>query len=563
VRVGAGTELQPLTQKRAALIFSTEQSLTVAPLADRIGLFARGRDRTDEFAQGYVDLMTAGVPSDVTITLPLSSPLPTTNEPALGLLFELTNDVIGAEWTPDAATIAPAAKVEFWRRDAGGKSSRFPSSGFHDGTNGLRRSGVVRLPPDGWSPDAGTTSRYTVELRCADTARFSFPPRLVGLSLNAAIARHHRHVAPPPSHAAWLLLSDAPSLRTPEAPVMKETVALSLCERDGKWHHWKRVDDVGGSGPADRVFVVDRDRSVITFGDGLTGRLPTLYQKTPAADNVRLAYDVGAGVAGNFGSGQKWQAVGHHLFQAVNLVDCVGGTEDESIDDTRQRAADDERQVTRAVIAGDYKTLALTTPGAGIARAHAAVGLHPSYSCTLVPGAVTVIVVPWAPRPSGGPDDPAWDEADWTFAVEPDPGAVAAVCKRLDHARLVATSVFVRGPIYRHAALTVHAEGDPRDPLAWQTAIARRLRAFLDPLRGGEDGSGWPFGEPLRPSALLREAQAAIGKDGDITAVSVTLDGVAPSNDCDDVLIGDHNLVALDAARLQLSRVVPTRSGLR
>jgi hypothetical protein len=82
-------------------------------------------------------------------------------------------------------------------------------------------------------------------------------------------------------------------------------------------------------------------------------------------------------------------------------------------------------------------------------------------------------------------------------------------------------------------------------------------------LRGGEDGSGWPFGEPLRPSALLREAQAAIGKDGDITAVSVTLDGVAPSNDCDDVLIGDHNLVALDAARLQLSRVVPTRSGLR
>jgi hypothetical protein len=565
VRVAAGTEMQPLLQTRSTLIFSTEESLTVAPLADRIGLYARGQDRTDEFAQSYVDLTTAGVPSDVTIALPLVSPLPTAKEPALGLFFELTNDAIGAEWTPEAATIASATKVEFWRRDGSGKSARFPSSGFHDGTNGLRRSGIVRLPLDGWVADQGTTSRYTVELRCADTAKFPFPPRLVGLWLNAALARHRRHVAPPRSHAAWLLLSDAPSLRLADGPVMKETVHLSLQERDAAWHRWSRVDDVTASGPADRVFVVDRDRGVISFGDGLTGRLPTLADNhaPPAANNVHISYDVGGGIAGNVGSGQKWQAVGHHLFQALNLVDCVGGASDESTDDTRQRAADDERQVTRAVIAGDYETLALTTPGVGIARAHAAVGLHPSYSCTLAPGAVTVIVVPWAPRPSGGPDDPAWDEVGWTFAPMPDPGAIGAVCKRLDEARLVATSVFVRGPVYRHAALAVRAEGDPRDPLAWQTAIALRLRVFLDPLRGGDDSSGWPFGEPLRPSALLREAQAAIGKEGDITAVSITLDGVAPTNDCDDVVIGAHNLVVLEATELQLSRVVPTRSGLR
>src|SRR5262249_54439832 len=146
---------------------------------------------------------------------------------------------------------------------------------------------------------------------------------------------------------------------------------------------------------------------------------------------------------------------------------------------------------------------------------------------------------------------------------QPDPGALSEVSARLDRSRLVATEIYVRGPQYRHVVLKVSLSGDPREPLAIQSQVTRRLRRFLDPLKGGEDGEGWPFGEPLRPSALLREVQDAIGRDAEATAVQVVLDGKNPPNDCTDVEIGAHHLPQLDAVVVALQRVVPSRGGIR
>jgi hypothetical protein len=110
-------------------------------------------------------------------------------------------------------------------------------------------------------------------------------------------------------------------------------------------------------------------------------------------------------------------------------------------------------------------------------------------------------------------------------------------------------------------------EGDLPDPSQVREQIKQRLQHFLDPLTGGDEQQGWPFGEPLRPSVLLRESQRGLGEAGDVLSVSIKLlDTDAAAEDCSDVRLGAHELVTLCAVHVQLRRSTasrPTRGGLR
>jgi hypothetical protein len=131
-------------------------------------------------------------------------------------------------------------------------------------------------------------------------------------------------------------------------------------------------------------------------------------------------------------------------------------------------------------------------------------------------------------------------------APVPDAGAIAAVAARLDSARLIGTEVFVLPPLYQPVALTIDIEAHTAAPDALRTIVERQFRRFLDPLIGGEDKAGWPFGEKLRPSILLRQAQDAIGFQGDVRRVGITLlDTITPEESCNDVPIGPHALPTL------------------
>ncbi|MGO4430541.1 baseplate J/gp47 family protein, partial [Streptomyces sp. MCAF7] len=137
-------------------------------------------------------------------------------------------------------------------------------------------------------------------------------------------------------------------------------------------------------------------------------------------------------------------------------VRAEGGADPETIPEARRRAAAALGEVTRAVTAADHVTLARTTPGVAVARAYPALGEHPGFPCATVPGAVSVHIVPAAPR-----DD--LDREDFVAAPLPDPGMVCAVAARLAQARLLTSEVFVRPPRYREVALRVDLSGDPAD----------------------------------------------------------------------------------------------------
>jgi hypothetical protein len=98
---------------------------------------------------------------------------------------------------------------------------------------------------------------------------------------------------------------------------------------------------------------------------------------------------------------------------------------------------------------------------------------------------------------------------------------------------------------------------------ALRQEILTGLQTFLDPLVGGEQGNGWPFGDPLRPSALLKIAQDILGDAGDILSVGIRIDGMQAAESCRDTSIRPCELVNLVHVDLATQRRTPQSGGLR
>ncbi|GGZ39962.1 putative baseplate assembly protein [Streptomyces inusitatus] len=537
VRAGTPLSRDPLGR----VVFTLDDEVAAFPLDPDGEITAvTDRDRTADLRarRGVPLLASDGGPSSARFTLPLTGELPAPGP--LSLLVEVDAPAaVTPEWLPGATDgVPPPAELNWsWFRPGTDRGGAFGK--VEDGTAGLRRSGVVRLhPPPGW------TTRDSGLLLSTPAATFTAPPRLLRLAVNACAARHlRRHTLTGAVLAqqieAWLKLPGQ-RLVLPEAADGLLDAALSLADEE-----WSAAPDFTFGASADRIFVVDRAEGALVFGDGLTGRVPR-----PDARNARADYTTGGGRAGNGGLTANWLPADDSApaaLTATSLVQASGGQDPETVPEARRRAAAALGEVTRAVTAEDFVTLARTTPGVAVARAHPAVGEHPGHPCATVPGAVTLHIVPSAPR-----DD--LTREDFVPDPRPDPGLLCAVAARLDRARLLTSEVFVRPPDYRDVTLRVDLSGDPADRARASAAAADGLRRYLDPLIGGEDGEGWPFGEPLRPSALLRAAQRALGDLADVLAVAIGLDGDEPDESCRDVRLRAGDLPVLRAVR---TRVVP------
>jgi len=564
--IPAGTALE-IARAATGPVFSTREGIQLLDVA-RVGVVTPGPggalvDHSNDLReQRSVTLLPAdGGGSEARIILYLRT-APTTGATRRFSLF-LDVDAppkVLPEWNPEAADVPPPAEITWWySRGTPLPPQPFAAVTVHDGTRGLRRAGVVRFPvPADWAPDGpavGGLYPYSLFVRTR-AATFTFRPTVRRIAPNAAIAEHRRIVREDRRITDWLPLPGLGiTLDVSSAPPVPNAVRLHIREADGQWHRWLPVSDFARSGPADRLFRVDRARRRIEFGDGFTGRIPRPDRTVPApGTNVHIAVTVGGGADGNVGSGLSWTGTDAADVRAVARVSAVGGHDAETLDQARVRIGGLLNRVERAVTLGDHVTLAEATSGVAIARAHAAVGFHPGHPCTVVPGAVTVFVLPWAPR--GDDVDPA----NHVAAPIPDPGALAAVRAHLEHTRMVGTEVWVCPPRYRTVRLAVQVLGDPVDAAAARVRIDQALRRFLDPLEGGDDGTGWPFGGPIRPSVLMREAIRAV-RDGEVDLVAIGLDGAAPSESCDEVRLGPHDLPALADVAVTFQPDSRARSG--
>lgn len=471
---------------------------------------------------------------------------PRVTDRVLSLLVEVATPVLPA-WDAEAADAPPPGDL---RWTAIGPDGAEEDVVVDDGTGGLRRSGLVQVPwPEVWNRVGGHGCRLRMT---ATSGGWSEPVRVSGVHANAVVARHLvlEHADVTDQLAAWLPLPGQ-VLRVPgtagllaDAP---DAAKLTLTERDGTDQTWTAVQTWVASGPADRVFVVDRERGELRFGDGLAGRVP----RPAAAGRAELWYGVGAGALGNLGARCAWaQEAGPVV--GTNPVPAIGGSEPEQVAAARQRAADELARPGRVVTAADARAIALATPGVAVARAHVSPGHHPGHPCVEVPSALTVTLVPEVDR-TGPPED-------WTAAPVPDRGLLAAVLAWLRAARLLGQEVFVGPPTYRgvRVRLTVSRSGRDNEVRA---RILEALRRHLDPLVGGADGGGWPFGNVVRPSELAGVAARAAGAEAMVTSLAVALDDSAWSG-CDERPTGPRDLVQLADVELTWTAAVAGGSGL-
>jgi predicted phage baseplate assembly protein len=200
---------------------------------------------------------------------------------------------------------------------------------------------------------------------------------------------------------------------------------------------------------------------VIRFGDGARGARP------PAGAILRVAYDYGAGAAGNVGAGAITQAsVLPPGMKVANPVPTWGGAEAESVAEGEKQAARYLQHRDRLVSVADFESIVRRTPGVELGR----VDVLPAFDPDLQPsepgdaaGCVTVMVVPRL--------DPAHPDTP-----EPDAAFLDAICSYLDPRRLVTTEVFLRGPTYRGIWVSVGVDVVAGES---EAVVRERVRAEL------------------------------------------------------------------------------------
>jgi predicted phage baseplate assembly protein len=204
-----------------------------------------------------------------------------------------------------------------------------------------------------------------------------------------------------------------------------------------------------------------------------------------------------------------------------------GGTDEESLAAAKLRAPEALKSRDRAVTAEDFEMLA--RQAGPIARAKALPLFNPNFPGVDVPGSVTVIIVPNAASPT----------------PTPSPGLLRTVCAYLDQRRLITTELFVMAPTYVPVAIAIEVlAATGADVAQVQQDVETAIGTFLDPLRGGSDGQGWPFGGTIYYSDLYRAALLADVQR--VVALTITLAGTDQAP-CADVPIPTGNLLNVTA----------------
>lgn len=507
---------------------------------------------------------------DVEFGILVDEPMSVRAVGTFGLFLDVeTAPAIQPQWLRGALAPDGPAKVTWSYHTGAGRFQAFGARAVQDGTKGLRRPGVVRIqlgPTTAWEPVQLGSALFAYPLRLSiREASYPTPPRLRQIVPNAVLARHYRRIKvgdddlKPFSEAlgVWNLSQrPSPSLTLLDHGQSLDQRLACLFLRQGTnapAKRWRPVDDVAFAGPDERVFHVDRELSRLTFGDGYNGRLPVHAVVT------KLAYWIGGGRAGNLSAGREWQT-SNDKWVGVNLTPAAGGEDPEPLSDAARRAAAEWHRPTRCVTAADCESLALHTPGTPIGRAHAVVGRDPQFPCANVDGAVTVYLVPDVPRPSR--DD--WSAHPETWAAPlPDAQILNAVRRQLERARLLTQQLFVQAPLYRDIAVAVSIYGIPADSDQVRRDVVLELYLAFQPLWGGRDGIGWPFGGPVYPTEIMERVQRILPAGMTVGQVTVSMHAApASATACEPLAIGTHYLPALRSVQVRFLPQLPREGGL-
>lgn len=393
-----------------------------------------------------------------------------------------------------------------------------PLQGLFDGTRALSLCGPVRwrAPSDmaaGGVPGHDGQWFIRCRLACGD---YDCAPQLKAILLNAVLARHAADNLKPRVHA-----SNGQAMQrfdVSDKPIVPGSTKATLTQPDGTQSLWAERPDFDRSGSLARHHVVDATRGQVVFGDGRAGRVPD------AGATVSVLWQTGGGSVGNVMAGTLVSApTGLTLTQPFAAW---GGAEAETLGAAKARALRSIAQARCAITLQDLEAAALRVPGAPLARAHAVAEFHPQLKHLKVAGCITLVVLSPCVR----------------SRRDPTPALCRAVRRHLDARRPVATEVHVVGPDWTKVSVKARLlTRSGVNAASLRAEAVRRLDAFFDPLTGGPQHGGWPFGRPVYRAEVLALLDALPGVAA-IEGLVLVRDGQA-DDFCNNLALCPHGLV--------------------
>jgi hypothetical protein len=434
----------------------------------------------------------------------LFSPYKPVDEVLTGFYFAFATDGFGAQAPGnrfnlyiylEAERAAPGSKLQWQYHDG----AAWRPLAVDDSTYGLSRSGIVAFVVPVAMQPATLYSQRAYWFR-VNNPHVSRTIRVYGIFPNAVMARNVTGVDDEVLGSS----NEQPGqvFQLTYTPVLPE-VDLQVIEPDGLDHAppaddasgtqtaaddatgrpgraWRQVDTFSLCGPTDRVYTLDCQNGLITFGDGYNGMIP------PAGYNniVAAHYEHTQGLAGNVARNTLTL-----LRPGISGIDTVtnpaaalGGVNGDTPADI---AATGPRLVKTngyAVELGDLATLA--------ARASQQVAQARAIEMPDRTVRIALLALSDAPVPY---TTPAMLD---TVAAAVRAGCLAPLAPRIG----TVAPEFV--PIDVTAQLSAACAPDQRNAL--QQSIEAQLAAFFQPVFGGPARTGWRFGQTVQWMTLSR-----------------------------------------------------------
>jgi len=261
---------------------------------------------------------------------------------------------------------------------------------------------------------------------------------------------------------------------------------------------WTEVQSFSLSGPESRHYMLDSASGTITFGDGKNGMIP------PAGkENIISDYRYGGGAQGNVKANtitKLWDNF-VEIDSVTNPLPADGGFDQEDIETAKIRGPHTLKSWDRGITCDDVEWLVREA-----APQIALVKCFPTMNRDLdfTPGKATVIVVPKSNGLKPVPSQEMLNEIDRYLSQR-----IAAVLNTSDYPRLD-----VIGPEYiRIGVEATVVYTNPESGKIIEGQIMDNLREFLNPLRGGQEKTGWSLGKNLYISEVCTVIKNTPGVD--------------------------------------------------
>ena len=381
-----------------------------------------------------------------------------------------------------------------------------PVEVLEDTTGGLEHGPgtiLLKLPDDVGAAAIGDRRanwiRCEIVERGAQQAVYDYAPEIeemsavpIGASVPAAHAAAHTGETVGTSEG-----TPGQTFQLLHAPVLHPVQGETLEVRDpltGRWEDWELVGSFAESGADDRHYVLDLAAGIVEFGPAVRASWGYWVQHgaiPPRGAAIRMTtYRHGGGAHGNVDA--HTLTVLRSSLAGVDLVTnpapASGGTDAETLENAKGRAALEFRTRSRAVTAADYERLALEA-SPRVSRAHCAVATQDG-------GIELRLLRRVEPADRMLP----YDE------VVPDEPLFAQVAAYLDERRTLGAYLTLLPAVLRGVTVVVDVQAAPlSDPLRIQEDITYALYRYLNPLIGGTPGgpgAGWPFGRALNQGEL-------------------------------------------------------------